>query len=65
MRYMYGGSLSSLSLVSSHPGDFPIQSSTCMAGGGQAACPNILVYGACAVYQCVLVRIMVAYSSAV
>ena len=59
---MTGVSLSSLSLASSlsRQGDFPIQSEH-MAGEGQpaqAARPNIVrVYGACAVCQCVLVRI--------
>ena len=56
----YGDFLGSLSLASSHSGGFPY-SVEHMAGEGQpaqAARPNIVhVYGACAVYRCVLVRI--------
>ena len=51
-------------------GDFPIQSSTWQWRSrsdqpAKAACPNIRVYGACAVCRCVLVQIMAAYISAV
>ena len=59
----YGDFLSSLSLASSHSGDFPVQSSTWQwrsrpGQPAQAARPNIRVYGACAVCRCVLVRII-------
>ena len=61
----YGNFLSALSLASSHSGGVP-SSVWHMAGGGhvrvKAARPNIRVYGACAVFRCVLVRIMAAYS---
>ena len=60
----YGDSLSSLSLASTHSGGLSLFS---LAHGrwrshpgqpAQAARPNIVrVYGACAVCQCVLVRI--------
>ena len=57
----YGDFLGSLSLASSHSGGFPY-SVEHVAGEGQpaqAARPNIVhvVYGACAVCRCVLVRI--------
>ena len=58
----YGDFLGSLSLASSHSGGFPYSvEHVHMAGEGQpaqAARPNIVhVYRACAVCQCVLVRI--------
>ena len=53
----YGNSLSSLSLASLLSGGFPYS----IAGEGQpaqVARPNIIrIYGACAVCQCVLVRV--------
>ena len=67
---IYGDSLSSLSLASSHSGGISLFSLahgmavevTCGSTGSSHG-PNIRVYGECAVYRCVLVRIMVAYSS--
>ena len=66
----YGDSLSSLSLASSHSGGislFSLAHGRWRSRPGQpakAARPNKRVYGACAVCQCVLVRIMATYSSA-
>ena len=62
---IYGDSLSSLSLANSVSGGFPYPVEH-MAGGGpgqpaHAVRPIIHVYRACAVYRCVLVRIMAAY----